>query len=72
MTCLYYIQVMGVADALTRYPDLLKPFFVSGSQAPLTGGEEFTPCTSNDSFLIFTDVIKNLFYKGSFFRDWKQ
>ena len=33
---------MGVADALTMYPDLLKPFFVAGNQSSLTAGEHRT------------------------------
>ena len=31
--------MMGVVETLTKYPNLMKPFFVFGDQAPLTGGK---------------------------------
>ena len=32
------LSVLGVEDALKRYPSILEPFFVGGKQEPLTAG----------------------------------
>lgn len=31
--------IMGVADAMITYPDLLQAFFVAGKEVPITGGD---------------------------------
>jgi len=32
--------VMGVADAMATYPEVMEAFFVAGKQAPLSGGNQ--------------------------------
>ena len=32
------LNVLGVAQAMSKYQDILQPFFVCGKQAPLTAG----------------------------------
>lgn len=32
------LEVLGVSDAMRKYPDILEPFFVGGKRPPLTAG----------------------------------